>query len=264
MATRRQSIPVPFFNAFEIALAQECALELWRGVDFESDSEKEKSDEELLHHFSGSFNLILQNPNSAIRVTELEVRQLARIARIKAFYRSTINTDFTAGINAVEVDATQYLHQWRGRTAGASRKSCAIKAVVDVARSFVSNPLPSINGNYRVPLASRLLFYSVPEMPIFAFSNALAQKLQLQTRPQAAYPFFFDLMYKGIWTNKRRLSMLNMPTSYLLSAAQQRSIERKGWWIRRVLDLALLNHFNLASPKISMIQAANANAHNYL
>lgn len=263
MAARQQSIPVPIFDAFEIALAQECALELWRGFDFESNSLKEKSDEELLHSFSGSFNAILQNPNTTTRITEYEVRQLARVAKIKAFYRSAISTDFLAGISSVEIGVTQDVHKWRGRTVGATRKSHALNAVINVARNFVTNSGPSLNGNYRVPLASRLLFYAVPEMPIFSFSNPLAKKLKLQTRPQAAYPFFFDLMYKGIWTNRRRLSMLNVPTSSLLSVAQQNSLERSRWWTRRVLDLALLNHFNLASPKISLIQAARANAPNY-
>lgn len=260
MATRRQSVPVPFFSAYEIALAQECALELWRGGDFESNSSKEKSDEELLNSFSGSFNAILQNPNTTNRVSEYEVRQLARVAKIKAFYRSTIPTDFHAGIRSVEIGVTQYVRQWRSRTVGATRKSHVLNAVINVARHFVTNTGPSLNGNYRVPLASRMLFYAVPEMPIFSFSNALAQKLKLQTRPQAAYPFFFDLMYKGIWTNRRRLSMLNMPTSSLLSVAQQNSLKKSRWWSRRVMDLALLNHLNLTSPKASLVQAARANA----
>ena len=263
MPAKRQSIPVPLFSAYEISLAQECALELWRGFDFESDDEKEMSDEELLHSFSSSFHAVLSNPNTPHSITEYEVRRLARVAKIKAFYRSAIPTDFPAGIQSLETNVTKNYRQWRSRSAGSSRKSLVLDSVIQVSSDFVTNPGHSPNGNYRVPLASRLLFYAVPEMPIFAYSNALAQKLQFQSRPQAAYAYFFDAMFKGVWLNRRRLEMLVMPVSSLLSASQLTALNLSRWWIRRVLDLALMNNLNLSQPKTALIQSARTNANRY-
>lgn len=140
MPAKRQSIPVPLFSAYEISLAQECALELWRGFDFESDDEKEMSDEELLHSFSSSFHAVLSNPNTPHSITEYEVRRLARVAKIKAFYRSAIPTDFPAGIQSLETNVTKNYRQWRSRSAGSSRKSLVLDSVIQVSSDFVTNP----------------------------------------------------------------------------------------------------------------------------
>ena len=264
MATRRQSIPVPIFSAYEISLAQECAISLWQGVDFESGLTKELSDEELLHSFSMAFRQAVAHPNLPNSISEYQVRQLARLAKIKAFYRSTLPTDFQAGIASINSLVVPNFHSWANRAPGMTRKSLVLQSVIDMAASFVPNKKFSLNGNYRVPLAARLLFYSVPDFPIFAFSSKLSESMNFQVRPQVAYAFFFDAMYRGLWDNKRRLGMISLPPSTLFSSQQLDAIKKSGWWKRRVLDLALLNHFGLSRPLPHITQLAAMNASRYL
>jgi hypothetical protein len=243
-----QHISVPIFSAYDLALAELCALDLWNGIDYETGKENHISDEDLLHRFAAPVQSMLNNANTNQIITEHDIRQLVRVANLKALFRSKNPTDFQAGINAFKSEVLSDYTDWLNGATAASQSEIANKITLAWSQTFVRNSTGyTVHGNYRVPLAVRILFFALPDLMIFNFSNQLAEAMQLQKRPQAALPCFNALLEQGFIDNKHELDKLVMPRPALVRNEIWVKAEQNGWWKRRVIDLALLLHFNKTS-----------------
>lgn len=246
MATRKPLIPVPKFRPYILKLAELCAIDLWNGIDYETGKSMEVSDEELLHDFAVPFKYLYENPQTHIQISEFSVRRLIRVGRLKAMFRSAQETDFHAGIKAIETLVLPTYVGWRSGTLKLVETGYGLRSTLDLGASFVTvTTVPTRNGNYRVALASRLLFYLIPDMKLFNFSNGLAKAMQLQSRPQAAIADFSIEMEKGLKKNQIELDKLQMPKPKIIGEEFWHYIDSSDWWQRRVLDLAMLLHFNV-------------------
>ena len=249
---------VPQFSLHEIRLAYLCAWHLWDGLDFETGKEIECSDEDLLVRFAVSFQATRANPTRQF-ITEQNIRQLIRVARLKALFRSANSTDFQKGIRAIKKSTIPIYNSWRFAKRRLTPTGYATKAILELGMGFVNQShSSSINGNYRVPLASRILFFAVPDMLLFNYSNGLGKAMNFQSRPQAAISYFNQELHEGLQRNQALLARCKLPPPISLNHDMWKEIEKHGWWQRRVLDIALLIHFNVAHAHPDLIRLARS------
>lgn len=257
MATGRLPIPVPKFTAFEIKQAELCATALWEGIDFRT-NKLMISDQLLLNNFFVSFQRLVRRPTLPSIITIPQLQELIRVAELKAMYRSTLPLDFNKGISSITTQVVPIYKASVGMQPAHTRLNAGVKAVMDLSICWVNNPKKSLNGNYRVPFSSRILFYCTPELMVFNFSNELAKKMQLQSRPQAALPQFNKLLEEGLQLNAVLLGKLKLPGRSALTESNWNKINKTDWWQRRVLDLALLIKFRISTPHSSFTRQARA------
>lgn len=246
MAKGKTPKTVPKFSPYEIKLAELCANALWNGIDFRTDELSEVSDEVLLNNFYVSFQKLYKKPLQKSLIDEQQLRQLIRIAELKAMYRSKIPLNFKLGINAITKMVVPTYKLSTAKKPIIEPKDASLKVIRDLSLAWINNPNPSLNGNYRVPFSTRILFFCVPSMQIFNFSNKLAEKMLLPVRPQAAIVKFQDLMADGLVTNSKLLCQLSLPNRSVLNHSNWTAINKTDWWQRRVLDIALLLKFKVA------------------
>lgn len=259
MATRKPLIPAPKFRPYIIKLAELCAIDLWHGIDYETGKSMEVSDEELLHDFAFPFKYLYENPQTHIQISEFSVRRLIRVGRLKAMFRSAQEINFQAGIKAIETLVLPTYLGWRSGNLKLVETGYGLRSTLDLGASFVTaTSVPTRNGHYRVPLASRLLFFMTPDMKIFNFSNGLAKAMQLQSRPQAAIADFSIEMEKGLKKNQIALDKLRMPKPKIIGEELWHCIDNSDWWQRRVLDLAMLLQFNVLKARPALQAQARA------
>ena len=248
-----QPIAVPKFTLPQLVLADLCAREIWYGISYETGKELEASDEELMYFFASPVFKLYSNPKTRQRFTELDIRLLIRSARLKALFQTSNGTNFKKGIAAFKSTAFKTYKGWKTGTLQLAAETYATKATLDWGMSFVDNPFAgSVNGNHRVALANRILFFALPDMLVFNFSDALKKKMQLQSRPQAALPHFNKLLHEGLIKNNKLLALFDMPPPTVLSDTVWTAARNAGWWQRRVLDLALLLHFSVTTTTPSL------------
>jgi hypothetical protein len=248
MAKALTHITVPKFSASQLALAEVCATDLWNGTDYQTGKELAVSDEDLLVMFASPTFAMSKSNTTRQNITELDIRTLIRVAKLKALFRSAQETDFQGAINAYRTTAlATYIGYKKKSLQLPNQFDYATQATLDWSVKFVNNTSVSLNGNHRVPLSCRILFFAMPDLMVFNFSNGLAKKMCLQTRPQAAILYFNKYMYNGLQLNQALLANLDMPKPSILSNDIWQAANYGDWWKRRVLDLALLLHFNLVS-----------------
>jgi hypothetical protein len=247
---------VPKFSKFKLKIAELSAISIWNGIDYETGKEIFISDEELLKTFSVSFLSLLKKKSKKSFITESLIRSLVKVAKLKAMYRSANPTDFKRGIRFLRTNTTTLYENFIKVKSHILPIDYAINSVLELGKNFPKkNNKISINGNYRIPLATRVLFFAIPDMPFFNFSERLAKKMNFQSRPQAAIPFYMKKLEKGLCINKALFKM-KLPPSNQMDHNLYKKIKKTDWWQRRVLDLALLFHFKIFKPHPNLIQQA--------
>ena len=239
-------VPVPKFSAYHIALAEVCAIALWNGYDYQTGKKLSSSDEDFLIMFSTPTFAMLKSLTTTHTLSEIDIRELINVARLKALFRSTQATDFQGAIASYRTTALPIYSGFKRKTLRLPTPyDYATQATLRWSVKFVNNPRVSPNGNHRVPLAVRILFFAMPDMMVFNFSNRLSKAMCFQSRPQAAIVGFNRFLYEGLKRNKLLLDKVQMPMPITLSDQIWLAAKRGEWWQRRVLDLALLLHFRL-------------------
>lgn len=258
MAQRRSFKKVPLFSNFKLKLAELCANDLWSGINYENGKRISISDEELLVLFAEPFYKLVIKPNSKNLIKEQSIRKLIRVAKIKALFRSANPTNFKKGIVGIKKNIIPIYKQWKSIKNPPQPIYYETNAILTLGKDFVKQQKKvTRNGNFRVPLASRILFFAIPNMSFFNFSNSLAKKMLFQSRPQAAIPFFMDILDKGFHLNSY-LKKMKLPPPSFLKPNLYRMIYKSDWWQRRVLDLALLIHFRIFKVRKELIKQARS------
>ena len=90
MAKAFAHVPVPKFSANQLALAEVCAVELWNGFDYQTAKEFDVSDEDLLVMFSTPTFAMYKSARTRQQLTELDLRELIRVARLNALQRKCV------------------------------------------------------------------------------------------------------------------------------------------------------------------------------
>jgi hypothetical protein len=198
---------------------------------------------------------ILEDPQLRT-LTHLQLEAIKRlIKRIKIPNAS--EAERTKVIKEFNATVLPSYTTWKKKTTTQSSVDLVTKAILDWSPTFVKNPnTGSRVDNHRISIACRFLFYAYPDFPVFNFSDALSDSLNLQKRPQAAIPYFNEILALGMITNRLLLAKTVMPQPTSMSLVLWKRAEKNGWWKRRVLDLALLLHFRCMTARVELQREA--------
>jgi hypothetical protein len=256
MAKARLPLSVPKLTPYEITLAELCAMDLWDGIDYQTGNHIVR-DELFLGNFGNPAASLYKGRVNHLNVSTQEFHNFVIVAGLKSQYQTANGTSLAKGISSFPKTILPTYTIWRTKQTTQTPTNLVTKAVLDWSPKFVKKiNKGSRVGNHRVSLACRFLFYAYPDFPVYNFSESLSESLNLQKRPQAAFPYFNEIMAKGMETNKLLLSKTKMPPPTSMSVVLWRRAEKHGWWKRRVLDLALLLHFKCMSARIELRREA--------
>ncbi len=233
---------VPRFTPDQISKANKCAVLLWNGIDFTDGSYMKPgfSDFELLCHFYSLFSGALRNP-PRLTLRSQELHDLIIAVRIKAMLRSHNSISRPNCSRYIRHNYATFRHTYNTSTRSEDAVDCASDFLLSCARSFIPLNTPT-NAGYRVPLASRLLFFGAPDLLFFNHSNPLVSKgMQFPTRPQDSNQRYSQEMLLGVRRNWTQLSRYNIPLNNNgIPEPRISKIYDTHWWARRILDIALL------------------------
>jgi hypothetical protein len=250
-------LAVPKLTTYEVKLGELCALDLWDGIDYQTGNQVSLRDELFLANFGTPAASLYSGRRTTLHVTPQEFHDFVIVAGLKNQYRTSNGTDLAKGISAFNTTVLPSYTSWKKKNTTQSPVDLVTKAILDWSPTFVKNPNKGSKvGNYRVPLACRFLFFAYPDFPVYNFSEALSEKLNLQKRPQAAIPYFNQIMEEGMVTNRLLLAKTVMPQPTAMSLALWKRAEKNGWWRRRVLDLALILHFRCMTARVELQREA--------
>lgn len=248
MAKAKPKVQIPKFSANEIRFANACAVLIWNGLSYEDGSEI-TSDRDLLVYFSSEFQKLSKNFSSGFFLSRKSLHDLIIVALLKPMYRKQHELSYAKLDKFFRTNYSQYEQSIQFVTTSYEKVVKANDLVVAAAKAVVKNGV-SPKAGYRVPFASRLLFFGAPDMFIFNYANRLAEKkLNYQARPHYAYPVYGRDMLQVLKNNWIELSKYNIPTEIANEPEEDITIAyHTHWWARRVLDLALLIRFRVFIP----------------
>jgi hypothetical protein len=215
------------------------------------------SDAQCLKLFSSAFYAKASNPQSNYLIDESDIRALIRAARLYPMYRARDPIDFAKGLASLQKSAKIYCDVKSGKLQ-MTLFQLAEDLTLLTGKEFVTSvAIQSPNIPYRIPLATRILSYSIPDLPIFNLSTGIKDALRLRGDAQTFVPVFYSLLNAGMTNNSATLSKLQTPPPLegLQNTGWVGAIAAE-WWQRRVLDLALLLYFSVTKPHQRALDAA--------
>lgn len=236
---------VPIFSKLELDKADLCARALWHGINFKTGFRAHTSDADLLNRFATPFYHIPLN-NGAYTTSLLDLHDLLVACELKVLYRGGSKMDGAKGLNAIAHDIFPYVYKdWLARQSSqVPYEYYAADAVQRLSDALVLPP-----DSNRIVLASRMLFFIVPDMQCFNMNGKVAVAFGLPTRPHYARIEFCELMAKGLRDNLKILKSYNLPiNAHGVDAETYTKTQMSDWWQRRVLDLAVLIRLGFAKP----------------
>jgi hypothetical protein len=227
-----------------------CAEACWYGINFKNLKVNQLiSDESLMKYFAEPMylhgkNQVTFNPDIfADNVSKLITACGLGMLRL-GMHRISINA-------AIATIKNQIHDQFdRVRTTSIRQtRSQSSNAISHLSSGMVTQP-----NYHQIILASRILFFNVPNIRIYNISSALARNLHLRGRPVVYHHLFRAKMDKCLSHNRTQLSKFSLPQLSHLDRRVWDQIKQTDWWQRRVLDLALLIHFGCAKPNPNITQ----------
>ena len=258
---------VPAFSASFLTMADICARELWAGRNYDDGKVQvgkaptiqgaegkykinHLSDEVLLYLCSGRFMYQALSPRfpAPYRITDDFVRKdFMRVARLNPLNAKISNLNIPVGIDYLYTSTVLDYMYWR-RVATPDFFSIYSYIFIQTLGDAFFIPT-NVNGwGSQIALASRLLFFTIPDAPIYNFSNDIAAGLGLSGYTTTVQlPVYIEHLHHGYLKNWRNLSKFEMPPSTLINPQIWNRARNAGWWQRRVYDLALVMYFEFVA-----------------
>ena len=244
MPPGRQAKRIPKLSNAVLDDAEHCARLIWVGTSYLKDKARHTEDERFLEQFSKPVEGFLTKQTPTIMFDQKHIHDLMVVGGLKALFRSKSQLDFNQFQLYLEMELPSLLQ--KNTYLNATQVSDFLKSA---GKALVSKSV-NTNAGYRVALASRILFFALPNLRLFNFSNDLAEVLMLPTRPQVAIYKFQEIFENGLAINKSQLSSYPIPKSHGLVSqnAYFTNLIQGDWWQRRILDLAVRIHFQTVTP----------------
>lgn len=260
MAKIRRRQRVPAFTKAALDLADLCAREIWRGKMYTSKS-SQQSEEEILRDFSFPFlNEALKIDSK--RYTPINVNLIERFiitAGLTPLNIQKANKDTEQGIQMLRKHIPEKLKDALNDVFEADFQSLTADLTIELGNAFHKmSTKDSTRGFF--PLASRVLFFAAPNLPVFMYSDPLGEKLKINLKDKSAgVNQFFEAMSEGLEDNWAYLKDYQMPffADKTLNDEFWNIARSNGWWQRRVLDLACVINLTGTKPKESLIKLAS-------
>jgi hypothetical protein len=254
MATQKKSVPK--FTSLQIKIADLCARELWRGYKYTSDAITD-SDEILMNILHTPFYKLKRKLSITYKLSHVELDQFIRAADLRRLVDFG-NVNRQKGLDSIRLDIAKKYRKWL-KLKNKDFANEPADAVKKLGQEFFKKSKARKSGNH-IALASRVLFFAIPEMTFFNYSNAIAKELGLSTaNPSNIIHDYHRALEKGLDLNWDELTKYDMPFSHIeLPDELWETARNNGWWQRRVFDLALLTALCKKEPKL-FIQTIAAN-----
>jgi len=265
MPSKKKLPRLPTFSHSAIHLADLCAREIWHGRAFEDGKplefvdmipstndgvrnklwKKSHSDEDLLEAFASPFLATVLD--STIPISEIiETHHIeyyfisaVRLGILKA-KNSTI--DYTNGIQVLFSDIAKYYKDWNSSESEENFSEIGMEITRVLGDAFYRTNSSQQTGA-QIALASRLLFFAIPDFPLFNYSSAISEGLKLKGSALEIIPQYFETLEEGYERNFPTLSQFQMPYATKIHSKIWERARNAGWWQRRIFDLALVLHF---------------------
>jgi hypothetical protein len=258
---------VPAFSSSFLTLADVCARELWAGRGYDDGkpllgkkklipgtrrefSQMQLSDEKLLYLCSGRFMQMTLSIRAQLphRMSEAFVRDdFMKVARLNVLKAHLSNLAIANGINYLYSTTVVDYRLWKSVESPEIFSIYAIPFILSVGDAFF-NPTASNHAGAQIALASRLLFFTAPDLPLYNYSKDIAIGLRLNEGiTSTQLPQYIEKLHDGYLKNWRNLSKFEMPTSTLIHPQIWNRARNAGWWQRRVYDLALVMYFEFVA-----------------
>jgi hypothetical protein len=248
MAVAKPKLPVPKFSASEIKRANACAVLIWNGISYE-DGSKIVSDRDLLVYFANEFSQIEVSNSQQFSLSRNILHDLIIVSQLKPMYRKQNELSYAQLDAYLKNEYHKFVLGIKGKQAGGVKLAHASQLVKEAGKAVVK-PFVSAKAGYRIPFASRLLFFAAPKFLIFNYANRLAEKkMNYQSRPHYAYQDYAFDMLEGLRLNWGELSKYCIPTENADKIERDVKLAyNTHWWARRVFDIALLIRFGVFKP----------------
>lgn len=244
MPPARQPLTIPPLSQTVINRAEHCARLIWFGTSYLT-GKPQTSDELLLEEFSRPVQDFLTGRTKSIAFSRSAIHDLMVVGGLKALFRTQHQLDFQQFETFLETNLFSLL-----RSSPATITNLQLSEFVKNSGKALVSAKVNTNAGYRVALASRILFFALPRVKLFNFSQDFSDVLQLQSRPQIAIYNFQEIFDAGLRLNRSRLRNITPPASSGIIDEQiyGNKLIMDDWWQRRVLDLAVKLHFNTVTP----------------
>ena len=116
-----------------------------------------------------------------------------------------------------------------------------IYAIQNFSIALTHQDTDSVQSEH-IMLATRLLFYIMPNILLFNYSPEIAKILNLNSDRENAIFYYQEKLWDGLKLNWLNLCEYHMPPPKEIDKKIYDLAKQSGWWQRRVFDLALKFH----------------------
>jgi hypothetical protein len=216
-----------------IKAANERAIAGWNGLDLKSGRPLNPSDRQLLSQYCQKVINAKRN-KAAVTIGEIEIRDLMRVARLGPLFLNNA-IDYKGLAEWLSIEGTHKRIDNAGSLPLQERCDETLAMLKEVAGAMHKE-----DDGQQIALASRILFFALPELPFFNVSSGVASELGIRqhTTNLKAY---WDALTALLVKHHAELSQCNRPAEFEKQENPVIKAAMKGdWWQRRVLDYALL------------------------
>ena len=216
-----------------------CAEALWYGINYKN-LKATVPDEELLQYFAEPMyrhgrNKANFNPD----IFRSQVKTLISVCGLNALNLGASRMDLLKGIATIKGKIFKHFDDVQMKRPVMPAVNLSMTAIKDLSGGLVTHP-----QYHQIILASRILFFNTPNIEIFNISSGISRNLGFTGRPYKYLTALNLKMHQVYLANRTQLSRCRKPKVLLLTGVLANSFASTTWWERRVLDLALLLHFN--------------------
>lgn len=255
---------VPYLTESAIHLAHVCALETWRGFNYATGKQFDEpislhkrqtktssikvvtfSDEYILERLSTQLLSIVKPKDfkNTNPINDSFLDGFRKIAGIKQTERRGPKPSYVNGIGFLKKKVADDYRQYHQLTDTEVKRTEAVTYANNLSVAFTDQTTPNGQSSEHVMLATRLLFFIMPNCLVFNYSPQIAKGLKLTGNAEKDIAEYQEKLWIGINNNWSTLSKYEMPLPKHLNSYVYELARSSGWWQRRIFDLALKHHY---------------------
>ena len=257
-------VQVPFFSESAIHLAHVCALETWQGYSYSTGKQFSEaltvhnrvtktnaskiivlSDEYFMGRLSTQLFSIIKPKDfkNTFPINDSFLDGFRKVAGIKQTERRGPKPSYAGGIAFLKKQIAEDYRKYQKLNDITGKKLEAISYANNLSIAFTEQKIPDTLTSEHVMLATRLLFFTMPNCLIFNYSPEIAKGLKLSGNAEKDIADFQEAMWEGLMLNWATLCKYDMPLPKHLNSYVYDVAKKSGWWQRRIFDLALKHTF---------------------
>jgi hypothetical protein len=257
-------LEVPYFSDSAIHLAHVCALETWQGYSYATGKKFEEqidlysrtsksnssnivtlSDEYFMERLTAQlFSIVKPRGFKNIHpINDSFLDKFRKIAGIKQSERRGSKPSYAGGIAYLKSKIASDYRQYQRITDIDKKRIEAVTYANRLSIAFTKQNFPHQQNSEHVMLATRLLFFIMPNCLIFNYSPEIAKGLRLTGNAQKDIAEYQEKMWTGLNLNWATLCKYEMPMPKHLGDFTYSEAKKSGWWQRRIFDLALKHNY---------------------